>query len=196
MILCRKWWKNARCKIHFCVSKIAFKFKHGFVFSITGTFYGMVNYPGYSFNFNSPTQNVTEKSCLILYYTGSLRTFDLYVNYLDNRGNNSHFKDNDLLQSSVWKPVQVRLHVFILRYLHNSFCVGVCYLLAILLSSMTSHCISGVMVSMLATIAVDRGYEPQSCQTKIKLVFVASPMPLVVSLNPVHGRVYWNNIMW
>jgi hypothetical protein len=73
---------------------------------------------------------------------------------------------------------------------HNSFCVGVCYLLAILLSSMTSHCISGVMVSMLASIAVDRGYEPQSCQAKIELVFVASPMPLVVSLNPVHGRVY------
>ena len=172
------------------MSKIAFKFKHGFVFSITGTFYGMVNYLGYMFNISSPTQNVTEKSCLLLYYTGSLRGFDLYVNYLDNRGNNSHFKDYDLLQSSDWKPVQVILHVFILRYLHNSFCVGICYLLAILLSSVTSHCISCVMVRMLASSAVDRGYEPQSCQTKIKLVFVTSPMPSAVSSNPVHGRVY------
>jgi hypothetical protein len=38
--------------------------------------------------------------------------------------------------------------------------------------------IGGVMVSVLASSAVDRGFEPRSGQTKdlMKLVFVASPL--------------------
>ena len=36
---------------------------------------------------------------------------------------------------------------------------------------------SGVMVSVLVSSAVDRGFEPQSSQTKVyKMVFVDSPL--------------------
>ena len=36
--------------------------------------------------------------------------------------------------------------------------------------------IGGVMVSVLASSTVDRGFEPWSGQSKDKLVFVASPL--------------------
>ena len=41
-----------------------------------------------------------------------------------------------------------------------------------------SNRIGGVMVSVLTSSAVDRGFEPRSGQTKdyIKLVFIASPL--------------------
>ena len=41
--------------------------------------------------------------------------------------------------------------------------------------SLLSYHIGGVMVSMLASSAVDRGFEPRSDPTK-DLVFVASPL--------------------
>ena len=42
---------------------------------------------------------------------------------------------------------------------------------------MEENRIGGVMVSVLASSAVDRGFEPRSGQTKdYKLVFVASPL--------------------
>ena len=40
---------------------------------------------------------------------------------------------------------------------------------------MLQNRIGGVMVGVLTSSAVDRGFEPQSCRTK-DLVFVASPL--------------------
>jgi hypothetical protein len=50
------------------------------------------------------------------------------------------------------------------------------YLLTYMASySHQNNRIGGVMVGVLTSSAVDRGFEPQSCRTK-DLVFVASPL--------------------
>ena len=88
-----------------------------FVFFFTGTFYGMVSYLGSTFTFKSRNQIVTGKSCLSLFYLGYLDSFEFEVNYFDNRvmnKSNTVFSDNYLMYSSdIWKPVQVRLHIFV-----------------------------------------------------------------------------------
>ncbi|CAC5395313.1 CORIN [Mytilus coruscus] len=84
----------------------------------TGTFYGMVSYAGSSFSFNSPAEEVTVPSCLLLHYIGHVNLFMFEVRYLDlgviprNRTSNSTsnstmFADATLTTlSNVWKPAQ------------------------------------------------------------------------------------------
>ena len=87
-----------------------------FVFFFTGTFYGMVSYLGSTFTFKSRNQIVTGKSCFSLFYLGYLDSFEFEINYLDDMVMNKSdtvFSDNYLMYSSdIWKPAQVRLHIF------------------------------------------------------------------------------------
>ena len=66
---------------------------------------------------------------------------------------------------------------YLLKLLLRFNVFNILLLTSLVLSKRISNCIGGVMVSMLASSAVDRGFAPRSGQTKtIKLVFVAFPL--------------------
>ncbi|XP_071143372.1 enteropeptidase-like [Mytilus edulis] len=79
----------------------------------SGRFYGMVSYLGSIFSFSSPVQEVTNRSCLSLYYIGHANRFDFEVRYLDSKvisRNITRFSDSKLTDvSNIWKPVQLSI---------------------------------------------------------------------------------------
>ncbi|CAC5403880.1 TMPRSS15 [Mytilus coruscus] len=83
----------------------------------SGRFYGMVSYLGSIFSFSSPVQEVTNRSCLSLYYIGHANRFDFEVRYLDSEvissnktRNITRFSDSKLTDvSNIWKPAQMSI---------------------------------------------------------------------------------------